>query len=232
MWNTNTVIEVNEKEERTGPLPRIRRSRRRLTEVAEREIQLVMRSRLPEGGGPWTREHAHALIERMTGYDLPERTFGTYLARWGFHPLKPMRKAHRADPKTMKLWMSRDYPAIAFMARTEDAEILWLSQDLLPPLDPSGPNTHDRNAHARDHLIHVATNRGHLEWMVTVGAPNEAAIVDFMKMISERYPALHLIAPNAMLASMADMDVVSMGMAKGLRIHLLPEPAKRRMMIG
>lgn len=42
----------------------------------------------------WTRAAVAQLIEERLGIKLAVRTIGKYLARWGFTPQKPMRKAY------------------------------------------------------------------------------------------------------------------------------------------
>ncbi len=50
----------------------------------------------------WTRAALSQLIERRFGIRLPVRTMGLYLARWGFTPQKPMKKAYEQSPAAVK----------------------------------------------------------------------------------------------------------------------------------
>jgi transposase len=50
---------------------------------------------------------------------------GLYLARWGFTPQKPMKKAYEQSPAAVKKWLDEDYPVIAARAKAEGAEIHW-----------------------------------------------------------------------------------------------------------
>jgi transposase len=54
--------------------------------------QLKMRHAL------WTRAAVAQLIKQRFGIRLPGRTMGLYLARWGFTPQKPMKKAYELWP--------------------------------------------------------------------------------------------------------------------------------------
>jgi transposase len=56
------------------------------------------------------------LIEQRFGIRLPVRTMGLYLARWGFTPQKPMKKAYEQSPGAVKKWLDEDYPVIAARA--------------------------------------------------------------------------------------------------------------------
>ncbi len=73
----------------------------------------------------WTRAAVAQLIEQRFGIRLPVRTMGLYLARWGFTPQKPMKKAYEQSPAAVKKWLDEDYPAIAARAKAEGAEIHW-----------------------------------------------------------------------------------------------------------
>ena len=58
----------------------------------------------------WTREAVAELIEQRFGIGWPVRTMGLYLARWGFTPQKPMKKAYEQSPAAVKKWLDEDYP--------------------------------------------------------------------------------------------------------------------------
>jgi hypothetical protein len=67
----------------------------------------------------WTRASVAELIEHRFGIRLPVRTMGLYLARWGFTPQKPMKKAYEQSPAAVKKWLDEDYPVIAARAKAE-----------------------------------------------------------------------------------------------------------------
>jgi len=56
---------------------------------------------------------------------MPIRTVGEYLKRWGFTPQKPLKRAYEQRPAAVRQWLNEDYPAIAFRAKQEQAEIHW-----------------------------------------------------------------------------------------------------------
>jgi transposase len=76
----------------------------------------------------WTRGAVAQLIEQRFGIRLPVRTMGLYLARWGFTPQKPMKKAYEQSPAAVKKWLDEDYPVIAARAKAEGAEIHWATR--------------------------------------------------------------------------------------------------------
>jgi transposase len=47
----------------------------------------------------WSRRAVMLLIEQLYGITLPVRTVGKYLARWGFTPQKPIKKAYEQRPE-------------------------------------------------------------------------------------------------------------------------------------
>jgi transposase len=71
---------------------------RALTTQQEREVQQLIRDRTPDQlkmvYALWTRQAMPELIRDRFGIELPVRTMGLYLSRWGFTPQKPMRKAY------------------------------------------------------------------------------------------------------------------------------------------
>lgn len=209
------------------PGPRIRRSRRRLSEATETEIQRIIRTELPADGGLWTKAKTHALIKETTGLDLPERTYGTYLERWGFQPMKLLRRAYRQDPMTMKAWMTRDYPAIAMMARNDGAEVLWISLEKLPALVTPADGILMAPG---EHLLIASTNRGHLDWMVLRLGMDSNSFHFFVNKLLDHYGSIEAIVLHDLLVTEPDADGPSYPRVKGLMIHRLPKlhrPAPR-----
>jgi len=73
----------------------------------------------------WTREAVAQLIERRFGIRLSIWTVGRYLARWGFTPQKPVRRAFEKNPQAVRRWLEEDYPDIQKQAKREKASIYW-----------------------------------------------------------------------------------------------------------
>lgn len=42
----------------------------------------------------WTRDAVRMLIQRLFGLEMPIRTVGEYLKRWGFTPRQPLKRAY------------------------------------------------------------------------------------------------------------------------------------------
>ena len=71
----------------------------------------------------WSRAAVGQLIEQEYGIKLQVRSVGKYLARWGFTPQKPIRRAYEQSPAAVQAWLEGEYPGIAERARHEGAEI-------------------------------------------------------------------------------------------------------------
>src|SRR5439155_3402003 len=83
--------------------------KRRLSAQQEEAVQAMICEKTPDqlklAFALWTRRAVCELIEREYGIGLPVRTCGEYLARWGFTPQKPARRAYEQNPKAVAAWM-------------------------------------------------------------------------------------------------------------------------------
>ena len=76
----------------------------------------------------WTREAVAQLIETRFGIRVSVKTAGRYLAKWGFTPQKPARRAYQQDPEAVERWLKEEYPAIQAQAKEEGAQIQWADE--------------------------------------------------------------------------------------------------------
>ena len=58
----------------------------------------------------WTRESVRELIKDQLRIDLPIRTVGHYLKRWGMTVQKPVKRACEQQPAHVQKWLEEDYP--------------------------------------------------------------------------------------------------------------------------
>jgi hypothetical protein len=72
----------------------------------ERQIQKTIYDKCPDQlkfpFALWTRKAVQQLIKHLWSLDMPVRTVGEYLKRWGFTPQKPLRRAYKQNPKAVK----------------------------------------------------------------------------------------------------------------------------------
>ncbi len=83
----------------------------------------------------WTRAAVMQLIERECDIKLSVRAVGNYLARWGFTPQKPIKRAYEQRPEAVQQWLDEQYPAIEARAKAERGEIHWGDETALVNTD-------------------------------------------------------------------------------------------------
>jgi transposase len=107
-------------------------SGRTLSDEQARHIRQQIDDHSPEDLGIaaalWTRKAVRDLIRREFAIDMPVRTVGEYLKRWGYTPKVPRREADGQDPEEVREWLEGVYPAIEERAAREDAEIHWCDE--------------------------------------------------------------------------------------------------------
>ena len=138
----------------------------------------------------WTPEAVGQLIERRFGIRLSIWTVGRYLARWGFTPQKPVRRAFEKSPEQVRHWLEQKYPAIRRQAKREGAEIYWGDEMGLRSDHAAGrsygrrgqtpviPGTGQRFG---CNMISAITNRGRLNFMVFKKRFRVDVFLDFLK---------------------------------------------------
>ena len=134
----------------------------------------------------WTRKAvAQQLIKQLFSIDMPIRTVGEYLKRWGFTPQKPLRRAYEQNPKAVQQWLDEQYPEIVAKAKKEKAEINWGDETGLcnnsqhgRSYAPKGKTPAIRlNAkRERINLISSVTNQGKVRFMIYDKTMNAAGI--------------------------------------------------------
>ena len=114
---------------KTGQRGRRLGEQRHLSIDQEKKVRRKIIDRLPEqlklDFALWTRDAVRQLIAHETGIEMPVRTVGEYLKRWGFTPQKPLKFAYERKPELVKKWLEADYPQICTKAKLEKAEIYW-----------------------------------------------------------------------------------------------------------
>jgi len=169
-------------------------SGRRLTAQQEKEIRQRIVDRHPEqlklDFALWTREAVRLLIGRECGQNLPIRTVGEYLKRWGFTPQKPVRRAYERSETAVRRWLDEEYPAIEARARREKAEIHWGDETGLRSDDVNGrgyspkgrtPVRLSKGTPERINMISTVTNRGKVRFMFYRGSLNARVFLDFLR---------------------------------------------------
>lgn len=73
----------------------------------------------------WTRDAVKQLIQDKYGINMPIRTVGQYLQRWGFTVQRPAKQAMNQKPEAVQQWLHETYPEIHEAAKEAGAEIFW-----------------------------------------------------------------------------------------------------------
>jgi len=76
----------------------------------------------------WSRRAVRDLIAKEYGIDMPVRTVGEYLKRWGYTAKRPRRHSRDQDPEEVRQWLEETYPAIEKRAKEEGAHIHWCDE--------------------------------------------------------------------------------------------------------
>lgn len=186
------------REKGTGALARQKRGpkseSRRLDAKQSAEVVKLITDREPEQlklpFALWTREAVRSLIRRKFGVRVSLSTVGRYLARWGFTPQKPVRRAYERDPEAVERWLKEEYPAIRKRAKAERALIYWGDEMGVRSDHQTGrsyglkgktPAIAGTGQRFRCNMVSALTNRGHLSFMVFKKGFTAAVFLRFLR---------------------------------------------------
>ena len=166
---------------------------RNLNTAQEAALQAKIIDRRPEqlklDFALWTREAVRQLILREYDIDMPIRTVGEYLKRWGFTPQKPVKFAYERRPEKVKEWLDETFPEIRGRAKQEKAEIFWGDETGLRSSDVRGRGFSPRgetpviSATAKYEnlsMVSAITNKGRVHWMIVDGTVNADRFIEFL----------------------------------------------------
>ena len=146
-------------------------------------------------------------VKELFGIEMPIRTVGEYLRRWGFTPQRPVKRALEQNPDLFNAWYKETYPMIAARAKAEDAEIYWgdetaIRQDshwvrgysmagVTPELRlPAG-------RHGSTSMISAITNQGLVRFSFFEGAIDADRFIVFLKdLIQDAQRKVFLVVDN------------------------------------
>ena len=183
---------------------------RTLTPEQEKRIQRAIVDKEPDQlklpFALWTRIAVQQLIKQLLSIDMPIRTVGEYLNRWGFTPQKPLRRAYEQNPKMVTRWLDEQYPAIAARARQEKAEIHWGDETGLcsdsqhgRSYAPKGKTPAIRLCAKREriNLVSSITNQGKVRFMIYKKTMNAQLFIKFLgRLIKDAERKIFLILDN------------------------------------
>jgi transposase len=184
--------------------------KRTLTSKQEGMIQKSIRDKRPEQlkmpFALWTRKAVKQLIKLLFDIDMPIRTVGEYLKRWGYTPQKPLRRAYEQNPKAVQKWLGEEYPIIIARAKKEKAEIHWGDETGLRNDSQHGRSYSPRGKtpamlipakRERINLISTITNQGKVRFMTYESTMNADMLIKFLKrLIKDADRKVFLILDN------------------------------------
>jgi transposase len=154
----------------------------------------------------WTRRAVKLLIKVMFIIDMPIRTVGEYLKRWGFTPQKPLKLAYEQRPAEVEKWLDEEYPAIKARAKAEGAEINWGDETGLRSdcqhgrsYAPKGKTPVLRLNAKRTSLnmVSAITNQGKVRFMIYEDTMTAQVLIKFMtQLIKGAVAKIFLILDN------------------------------------
>jgi transposase len=185
-------------------------SGRSLTQAQEARIRQMICDKRPEqlkmDFALWTRAAVMLLIERECGITLSVRGVGNYLARWGFTPQKPIKRAYEQRPEAIKQWLDAEYPAIEKRAKAEGGEIHWGDETALVNTDVRGrgyapkgqtPVAFAPGSRQKLSMISTVTNQGKTRWMIIDDTFNADRLIEFLEaLIKDAGVKIFLILDN------------------------------------
>ena len=184
---------------------------RTLTVPQEHKIKKIITDKYPDqlrfDFALWTREAVRLLIKKVCGVDMPIRTVGEYLRRWGFTPQRPIKHSCKRDELRIKKWLKNEYPAIKRKAGREKAAIYWGDETTIEASDirgrgyaPQGRTPVVKNTMVKVSvsMISAITNQGKVFFKLHSGTIDAEKFLDFVKrLIRHKREKIVLILDNA-----------------------------------
>lgn len=185
-------------------------AKRRLTAEQETAMQKLLVDKTPDQMklpfALWTRDAVRLAIRQRYHIDLPIRTTGDYLKRWGFTPQKPVKRAYEQDPKKIAQWLETKYPSIAARAKQEKAEIHWGDETGIQSdaynakgFAPKGkaPVVHLNAKKNSISMISAITNNGKVRFMLYRETMTGKVLITFMsRLVKDTERKVFLILDN------------------------------------
>jgi len=227
-------------------LPRERSGRpvgsgRTLTAAQAQHLQALIDRQTPQAVGIaqvlWTRRAVRDLIRREYDLDLPIRTVGEYLKRWGYTPHRPRRRAHHQDPAEVRQWLEETYPALVERAAAEEAEIYWCDEvgvgiDSHPGRGYArvgeAPVKEVTGGHARVNAVSAISNEGDAHFLTFTGALDAAVFLTFLQLLLQQTRKKVILILDSLRAhgvgTYGSAAVAAWVAAHADRIELIPLP--------
>lgn len=170
--------------------------KRHLTPKQEKEIFFMLIDKNPDQlklkGCLWTRDNVRDLIRRKYGIDMPIRTVGEYLKRWGLTVQRPAKREMEQKSEQVEAWLNEQYPSIHNEAKAEKAVIFWGDETAVQNTAnyargyaPKGktPVVKVKAKKMHINMISAINNQGKLHFLLYSDAINSERLISFMEAI-------------------------------------------------
>ena len=139
----------------------------------------------------WERRAVQELVAKKFSIDLPLRTVGEYLLRWGLSCQRPATAFYEQQPKAVKQWIDQTYPDIVKRAKKQGAEIQWADEAGVTTSSASGARGYALKGKtpvlkrvarpSRINPISSVTNQGKMRFMIYEGTFTAETFIKFLK---------------------------------------------------
>lgn len=139
----------------------------------------------------WERRAVQQLVKQKFGIDLPVRTVGEYLLRWGLSCQRPATAFYEQQPAAVRRWLKERYPAIVKRAREQNAEIQWADEAGVSTSSAAGARGYApkgrtpvlRQAARPSRINHISsvTNQGKMRFMIYEGTFTAELFIKFLQ---------------------------------------------------
>ncbi|MDD2736070.1 MAG: winged helix-turn-helix domain-containing protein [Desulfuromonadaceae bacterium] len=129
----------------------------------------------------WTRQLFQKAIKRRLKCDVPIRTVGEYLKRWGLIPQRPFGLSGSGKSLEVQSWVANEYQEIVKRANHDGGEIHWLSVQNLggftAKIYDDLLSVKKRNA---THVVASITSKGQIKFMLSCSGLSSEVSIEFM----------------------------------------------------
>ena len=216
-------------------------SGRTLNDGQAARLRTILNEKSPEEVGIasplWTRRAVAELIRKEYGIDMPVRTVGEYLERWGYTAKVPRRHAKDQDPEEVRHWLEVTYPAIergppVRMRRstgaTRPARRPTSNRDGVTPAR-GGRRDEVPDPHIRMNLISTISNEGSVHFMTYKETMTVALFITFLeRMLSETTRKIFLIVDRLRAHEAKKVEAWAAEHRDRIELFFLPRYAPER----
>lgn len=154
----------------------------------------------------WIRQAIRLHIKVSFDVELPIRTVGEYLKRWGFTPQKPIKRAYQRNNAVVQDWLENKFPAIKKQAKAENADIFWGDETGIRNDESKGrsyapcgqtPVQRVNPVPEKINMISAITNQGKIHFMFYRETMSAQKLIEFMgRIIRSNERKVFLILDN------------------------------------